>query len=535
MNGEIIPRVGYRMELPEGFERMHWYGCGPMENYADRKDAAYVGIYEDSVSRQWTNYVRPQETGNHEEVRWMAVTNFDGKGFLFVAADRMAASALHARAEEMVDTTNYRKLVHRYEIPVRKETVLCLDTKHRPLGNASCGPGPMRKYELLSAPTVFSFIMMPLGRSYRQDELVEKARVRMPVCMPVLIERDGNGRLHLTSGTPGATIHYSLNDGETLTYNGPVEFIAGGKVQAYATADGLGRSLTTSVELPVYVDRSAWKVASVSSENSGEEARNAIDGDPTTIWHSRWTPTVTEHPHEIVVDMASLLEVDRFIYTPRNSGNGRIKDYELYFSQDGNQWSDKVKGSFENSASAQVVKLERPVVARYFKLVALSEVHGRQWASAADLNVGITRNLSEASETRQQVVYADSEADNSMKLAADGAPATCWRTVNNQFYLAPYPHELQLALGREQPVNSIRYTPRQDASEGRIARYEVYLSLDGEEWGKAVATGTFKDSAETQTVRFESRQARYVKLQALSAADGGKLAAIAELEVLVQE
>ena len=45
-DSEIIPRVGYRMELPEGFERMRWYGRGPWENYTDRKDATPIGVYE---------------------------------------------------------------------------------------------------------------------------------------------------------------------------------------------------------------------------------------------------------------------------------------------------------------------------------------------------------------------------------------------------------------------------------------------------------------------------------------------------------
>ena len=375
VNGEIIPRVGYRMELPEGFERMRWYGRGPLENYVDRKDATYVGVYEDLVSNQWVNYIKPQEMGNHEDVRWMSITNFDGMGFVFVAGDRMAASALHVRAQDMVDSTNLRKLVHKYEIPMRKETVLCLDAEQRPLGNASCGPGPMKKYELLSQPTVFSFIMMPLERSYLQDELMEKARVQMPVCMPVLIERDNTGYLQLKTNTPEATIYYSLNGEEFATYTTPIEFISGGKVQAYATSEKLGKSLKTSVELPIYVDRSAWKIVSVSSENSGEEARNAIDGDPSTIWHSRWSPTAAKHPHEIVVDMASLLEVDKFIYTPRGSDNGRIKDYELYFSKDGKNWEGKEKGVFTYSSSTQVVTLKEPIVARYFKLIALSEIN----------------------------------------------------------------------------------------------------------------------------------------------------------------
>ena len=57
-DGEIIPRVGYRMELPEGFERMRWYGRGPWENYTDRKDATPIGVYESTVSDQWVDYVK---------------------------------------------------------------------------------------------------------------------------------------------------------------------------------------------------------------------------------------------------------------------------------------------------------------------------------------------------------------------------------------------------------------------------------------------------------------------------------------------
>lgn len=535
-SGDIIPRLGYRMEMPEGFERMRWFGCGPFENYVDRKDAAYVGLYDDLVSNQWENYIRSQEMGNHEDVRWISITNPDGVGLVFVGGDKMSASALHVRAQDMVDPDNLRKLIHRYEVPVRKETVLCLDAATRPLGNASCGPGPMQKYELLSQPTVFSFVILPLERSYSTEELAQKARIQIPVCLPVLIERDNNGLLNMKTNTTGATIHYTLNGGADQIYTEPFEFISGGTIVAYATSDKLGKSLQSSVELPIYVDRSTWKVASVSSENKGEEARNAIDGDPNTIWHSHWEDPVAKHPHEIVVDMASQLEIDQFIYQPRNSDNGRIKDYELYFSEDGKNWGSKAKGRFENSSSAQIVKLEKPVVARYFKLVALSEVHGRDWASAAELNVNAIRNLSGASGGKQSVVYVDSDADRSMKLAADGDINTYWRTVHNQFYLAPYPHEIQISLSKEMKVKGLKYTPRQDAAEGRIAKYEVYVSFDGKEWGKAVASGTFANSKEVQTVEFAPCQARYVKLQALSGCiKDGKQAAVAELEVVAAE
>ncbi len=539
VSGEIIPRVGYRMELPEGFERVRWYGRGPLENYPDRKDATYVGLYESTVTDQWVDYVRPQEMGNHEDVRWITVTNPSGMGFVFVAGgEYMSATALHARAQDIAPNPDHiQAMIHKYEVKMRKETVLCLDAAVRPLGNASCGPGPLRQYELKSQPTVFSFMMLPLERAYLRDELSAKARVRMPVCMPVLIERDNDGYLTLKTNTPNAKVYYKLNGGKEKEYTGPVELIEGGKVEAYAVSDELGKSMVTSVELPIYVDRSGWKVVSVSSENRGEEAKHVIDGDLTTIWHSRWSENETKHPHEIVVDMGGMLEIDQFIYQPRDSENGRIRDYELYFSKDGKTWGDALKGQFVNSSSAQTVKLPKPVAVRYFKLVALSEVHGRPWASAAELNVNVVKNLSgNVSSNRQRVTYVDSDSDESMRLAADGNVNTYWHTVHNQFYLAPYPHEIQISLSKPAKIKGVKYTPRQDSEEGRIAGYEVYVSKDGKNWGKAVATGTFANTKEAQTVEFAPCEGRYVKLQALSpCVKDDKRAAVAELEILKAE
>ena len=531
--GDVLPRIGYKMELPEGFERMRWYGNGPFENYIDRKEASFVGVYDELVSDQWIDYVKPQVMGVRSNVRWTSLTDHDGVGFIYVAADSMSFSALHADECDMVDPNNIRRLIHPYEVPVKKETVLCLDAKHRPLGNASCGPGPMEKYELRAEPTVFSFMMMPLERSYTTEELVEKARVQLPVCSPVLMNRDNNGFLNLTCNTNSDKIYYKINDGEYQIYEKPIKFVDGGNVTAYAFSDKLGTSLKTSIDLPIYVDRTAWRIVSYSSQNNGEEARNVIDGDPTTIWHSRWSgDNVPKHPHEIVLDMAAMLEIDKFLYTPRDSENGRIKDYELYFGKDGKNWEYKQTGKFENSSSVQIVNLKEPVIARFCKLVALSEVYGRDWASAAELNVNVIRNFS-SGVSRQSVVYVDSEADNSMNLACDGDINTFWHTVHNQYYLAPYPHEIVLSLGKEETIKGLKYTPRQDSSEGRIAKYEVYVSVDGKSWGKPVTSGTFDKSSDIKIINFSQCSGKFLKLKAFSSVNKDeKLAAIAELEIL---
>lgn len=161
-------------------------------------------------------------------------------------------------------------------------------------------------------------------------------------------------------------------------------------------------------------------------------------------------------------------------------------------------------------------------------------MHGRKWASAAELNVSILKNISGASQ-RQTVVSVDSDADNSMKLAADGNINTYWHTVHNQFYIAPYPHEIHLSLSKEATIKGIRYTPRQDSEEGRIASYEVYASKDGKNWGQPIIYGTFHIGTATQTIEFTPCRARYVKLLGLSAHDKGKKAAIAELEIILEE
>ena len=57
---------------------MAWFGRGPHESYADRKQSADVGVYDGTVAEQYVPYVMPQENGNKTDVRWAAITNAAG-------------------------------------------------------------------------------------------------------------------------------------------------------------------------------------------------------------------------------------------------------------------------------------------------------------------------------------------------------------------------------------------------------------------------------------------------------------------------
>ncbi|MBQ0981662.1 discoidin domain-containing protein [Micromonospora sp. M61] len=122
-----------------------------------------------------------------------------------------------------------------------------------------------------------------------------------------------------------------------------------------------------------------------------------------------------------------------------------------------------------------------------------------------------------------RLVYADSEETSAENGAAtnafDGNPATFWHTAWSST-AAPLPHEIQIDLGATYRMDGLRYLPRQDGGvNGRIGRYEVYVSDSPSNWGTPVASGTFADTSTQKVVPFGAfRSGRYVRLRALSEA-----------------
>lgn len=142
---------------------------------------------------------------------------------------------------------------------------------------------------------------------------------------------------------------------------------------------------------PAFLDKSNWGLLYVDSEeiNYPGTAVMAFDNDPSTIWHTRWSTGSDPYPHEIQIALGDLYLISEFVYQPRQNGaNGRIKEYELYFSDDFEDWGEPVKiASFENSASPQKVVFDTLISGQYFRLIALSEVNDNAWTSVAEFSV----------------------------------------------------------------------------------------------------------------------------------------------------
>jgi hypothetical protein len=129
--------------------------------------------------------------------------------------------------------------------------------------------------------------------------------------------------------------------------------------------------------------------ARANSQQSGYEAERAIDGNPDTIWHTAFGPGSPAHPHELVLDLQGVHEIRGLTYLPRQDmTNGRIVNYEVYACEDGSHWGPPVAtGEWPDTRELQTVVFPQQVRARYIKLVALSEVRGNPFASAAEIDV----------------------------------------------------------------------------------------------------------------------------------------------------
>ena len=134
-----------------------------------------------------------------------------------------------------------------------------------------------------------------------------------------------------------------------------------------------------------------WKIARVSSESrgNGKLARNAIDGDPRTHWHTQFQPKLDKHPHELVIDLGSERSIRGFRYLARQDGgwNGAIGKCEFAVGNSLDVFGSPVATvTFTKSKSSQEARCD-PVKGRYVRLRILTEVNGGPWASIAELGV----------------------------------------------------------------------------------------------------------------------------------------------------
>ena len=318
-----LARLGVRLELNKQLDQFAYLGRGPMENYSDRKRGSDVGLYSSPVREQMTPYAKPMECGNHEDVRWAALTGKGMPTLMAQAEDKDVQVSALPYTDEVMFPVEYT-----VDLPPSKSTVLTVAARTLGVGSAGCGPQPLDPYIVRSEPATFSYVLrlLPAG----QKHLAAAGRQTMPQdrVKPAL------EKIAAKSGPKGKVISASsFEPGE-----GEVDHAVDGDEQTFW--------------------HSRW---------SGDAAQAphflVIDyGQPLNFEGIRYVARA-------------------------DSENGHVKDYEIYLSGDGLEWGKPAaKGSFRSDASDEVVQLRKIIRARYVKFVALSEQNGQPFATVAELD-----------------------------------------------------------------------------------------------------------------------------------------------------
>ncbi len=155
-------RYGMQWVMPARYSQVTYYGRGPVENYIDRA-AQPLGTYTQKVAEMYHPYVRPQESGNHTDVRTWAVTDAAGHGLLFLATGKMECSTLPYLPQDLDDGPNkYAHQSHSGDLVERPFSVIQVQQRQFGVGGVnSWGTWPLRKYQLNYLDYDFTYIVEP--------------------------------------------------------------------------------------------------------------------------------------------------------------------------------------------------------------------------------------------------------------------------------------------------------------------------------------------------------------------------------------
>lgn len=155
-------RYGVQVVMPKSFDRIIYYGRGPVENYSDRKTSAFIGRYSQSVDEQFYPYIRPQENGTKSDLRWWMLVDEAGDGLRFTSSEAFSASALHYTIESL-DEGMAKANGHSQEVPEADLTNVLVDKVQMGLGCiTSWGALPLEEYMLPFGDYEFVFKMTPV-------------------------------------------------------------------------------------------------------------------------------------------------------------------------------------------------------------------------------------------------------------------------------------------------------------------------------------------------------------------------------------
>ena len=151
----FLPRFGFKLTMPEGFEDVRYFGYGPYESYEDKRLASRVGLFRTTAAENFEHYVRPQENSAHYGCRFADVTSKSGHG-LYFSAKSFSLSVSHFSPEYLTG------VAHDFELVPERDTTVIIDYRNSGIGSNSCGPELAKEYRITEKDINFKFYVKPV-------------------------------------------------------------------------------------------------------------------------------------------------------------------------------------------------------------------------------------------------------------------------------------------------------------------------------------------------------------------------------------
>ena len=158
-------RFGLVMQLPAQWSQSTFYGRGPVESYCDRKLSQPLGIYTQSTDEQYYPYIRPQESGNHCDVRWwQQLQPGTNRRLLIQAAAPFEAKAQRYTVADL-DDGEAKEQRHSQQVPQSPFVNLYIDLKQAGVGGIdswSWNAEALPPYRVPCQPMTLQVLLLPL-------------------------------------------------------------------------------------------------------------------------------------------------------------------------------------------------------------------------------------------------------------------------------------------------------------------------------------------------------------------------------------
>lgn len=138
-----------------------------------------------------------------------------------------------------------------------------------------------------------------------------------------------------------------------------------------------GTSAWTELTAKTKSDPLEWAIKGITAETTCDDQEDEgvdkmFDFDESNLWHTAWGKSAV--PFDIVMDLNSIGQVEKFIYLPRtNGGNGTLLQGTVYYSLDKKNWTEV--GAFEwKGGDAKEFQFKEKPVMRFIKIAVAKAV-----------------------------------------------------------------------------------------------------------------------------------------------------------------